>query len=131
MLKLGVIPSESPTVPIAEAVSNMAERTGTFSTLLIIIPLVRNNVMYISEIVAALRTVSVPILLPKKWVSSFFLKTENAEENSTAIVVVFMPPAVDPGEPPINIRIMVNTRPASLKAARFTVLKPAVLGVMD
>ena len=118
-------------MPIAEAVSNRAERTGTFSTLLIIIPLVRNNVMYISAIVAALRTVSVPILLPKKWVSSFFLKTENAEENSTAIVVVFMPPAVDPGEPPINIRIMVNTRPASLKAARFTVLKPAVLGVMD
>ena len=56
---------------------------------------------------------------------------EKAEENRTAIVVVFIPPAVDPGEPPINIRIIIRYNPVSLIAVRFIVLKPAVLGVTD
>ena len=62
---------------------------------------------------------------------SFFLNTEKAEENKTAIVVVFIPPAVEPGEPPISIRIIIRYNPVSLIAVRFTVLNPAVLGVTD
>ena len=43
-------------------------------------------------------------LLPKHSVSSFLRKTAMEESTSTAIVVVFIPPAVDPGDPPISIR---------------------------
>lgn len=40
-----------------------------------------------------------------------------------------MPPAVEPGEPPISIRIIITDCPVSLMAVRSAVLKPAVLGV--
>ena len=56
---------------------------------------------------------------------------EMVDENKTAIVVVFIPPAVEPGEPPINIRMIIRYKPVSLIKVRFIVLKPAVLGVTD
>ena len=37
--------------------------------------------------------------------------TANALATSTAAVVVLMPPAVEPGEPPMNISRMVRPRP--------------------
>ena len=49
--------------------------------------------------------------------------------NSTASVEVFMPPAVDPDDPPTNINIIIVSSPTWLIAFRFTVLNPAVLGV--
>ena len=49
----------------------------------------------------------------------------------TAIVVVFIPPAVEPGEPPISIKIILRSFPESLKEAKSAVLKPAVLVVTD
>ena len=49
----------------------------------------------------------------------------------TARVVVFMPPAVEPGEPPISIRRTIKPCDALDMAGRATVLKPAVLGVTD
>ena len=45
----GVIPSDNPTVPIAEAVSNKAVINGIFSIPLIIIPPTRNKVTYIQK----------------------------------------------------------------------------------
>lgn len=87
--------------------------------------------MYIINIAEADLTVSSSM---RRFISSalsFFLNTENAEENKTAIVVVFMPPAVEPGEPPISISIIIRYNPVSLIAVRFTVLNPAVLGVTD
>jgi len=47
------------------------------------------------------------------------------------MVVVLMPPAVDPGEPPVIIRIIIINTPASLSMVKSTVLNPAVLGVTD
>ncbi len=55
----------------------------------------------------------------------------SAPAKSTPSVQVFMPPPVEPGEAPINIRIM---RKKSVGLARFcigTVLKPAVRAVTD
>ena len=46
-------------------------------------------------------------------------------------VTVLIPPAVDAGEPPINIKIMVSSLDASVKALVSIVLNPAVLGVTD
>ena len=46
-------------------------------------------------------------------------------------MVVLTPPAVDPGLPPINIRIVVRSLLLSVSAAVSTVLNPAVLAVTD
>ena len=87
--------------------------------------------MYSIRIVAALRTVSSSIRRPKQRIVSRRLKTDMAEKNSTASVVVFMPPAVEPGEPPVSISRMMMKRPTSLSFVKSRVLKPAVLGVTD
>lgn len=55
--------------------------------------------------------------------------TAKALASNTARVVVFMPPAVEPGEPPISIKMVIRDWPVSLIAVRSAVLKPAVLGV--
>ena len=48
-----------------------------------------------------------------------------------AKVVVFIPPPVPPGEAPININITIINKVASFNVAILTVLKPAVLVVID
>ena len=97
---------------------------------LIIIPPSTNNVTYIKNIVIAFLTVSSSILRFISSALSFFLNTDIADETNTATVVVFIPPAVEPGEPPINIRIIISNKPVPLIAVIFAVLNPAVLGVM-
>ena len=67
--------------------------------------------------------------LPKNLVSSRRLNTDIADEIRTAKVVVFIPPAVDPGEPPVSIRISIITIDPCFIMLKFTVLNPAVLGV--
>ena len=47
------------------------------------------------------------------------------------MVVVFIPPAVEPGEPPISIRMIISISPVSVSRVRSAVLNPAVLGVTD
>ena len=125
------MPSDSPTVPIAELVSNRQVSSGRFSTLLIMTPLVKNNTRYINKTAPALRTVSSDILLLKHCTSFLRLNTVIAESNRTAKVVVFIPPAVEPGEPPISIRMIIMAVPDSSIAARSVVLKPAVRVVTD
>ena len=48
----------------------------------------------------------------------------------TASVTVFIPPAVELGEPPIDIRIIVKNLAAGDISATLIVLKPAVLAVI-
>jgi hypothetical protein len=43
------------------------------------------------------------------------------------VVVVFIPPPVDPGEAPMNIKIIIINKPAFVKFPNGYVLKPAVL----
>ena len=45
-------------------------------------------------------------------------------------MVVFTPPAVEPGVPPINIKIMVTLIPAALSLVYGKVISPAVRGVI-
>ena len=49
--------------------------------------------------------------------------------SSTASVLVLMPPAVEPGLPPMNIRMAERNLLPSVRAAVSTLLNPAVLGV--
>ena len=74
---------------------------------------------------------SFDILLLKHCTSFLRLNTVIAERNRTAKVAVFIPPAVEPGEPPISIRMIIMAVPDSSIAARSVVLKPAVRVVTD
>ena len=125
------MPRVNPTVPIADAVSYKQVSNGRLSIRLIKNPPVRNRMTYIIRIVAAFLIVSSFTLRPKKCVCSLRLNTEIAVENKTASVVVFIPPAVEPGEPPISISMIVIAVPVSLISVKSAVLNPAVLGVTD
>jgi hypothetical protein len=48
-----------------------------------------------------------------------------------AVLVVFMPPPVDPGDAPINMSIIVKRMVSLVRCPMSMVLNPAVLGVMD
>ena len=70
-------------------------------------------------------------LLPKTSVSSLPRITEITVKTKIAQVTVFNPPAVDPGEPPISIKITVKILLANVIPLVEILLKPAVLGVTD
>ena len=126
-----MIPSVSPTVPIADAVSNRQVMSGRDSTVLMTIAPMTNRERYRAKMVDAILTVWSLIRLEKAEDSSRCRNVPRALRTSTAIVVVFMPPAVEPGEPPISIRMMLINFPESENAAKSVVLKPAVLVVTD
>ena len=92
-------------------------------------PEIINRNIYINNIVAAVATISVSILLLNKRVSCFFLNTAKAEAKITAIVVTFIPPAVDPGAPPISIKSIITHWLAPVSFDKSTVENPAVLVV--
>ena len=104
---------------------------GRFSMRLMTMPPSRNSTRYISKTAMAFFTVSSAIRRPKNRPFSRLRKTATVQASSTAMVVVFMPPAVEPGLPPMSMSPMVMVWPVSLRAVRSAVLKPAVLGVTD
>ena len=110
------MPVVSPTVAIAEAVSNMHGSIGSFSIVAIAMLPATNRETYKNAIVAASFTVLLPILLPKHRTSFRFLTAATAAQNSTASVVSFIPPAVEPDAPPISISAIVVISEASLIA---------------
>ena len=61
----------------------------------------------------------------------FLAERGNHIKIRTAKVVVFMPPAVEPGDPPISISIIITDFDVGVIAVRSAVLKPAVLVVTD
>ena len=123
-----VIPSVSPTVPIAEMVSNKQVCTGRLSTILIKIADTIARKIYMIIIDDAVLITESSILLLKQSAFCFLLNTAIVFAINTAIVVVFIPPAVDPGEPPMIIRIIVIVLPVSDSFPKSVVLNPAVLG---
>ena len=65
-------------------------------------------------------------------VALFLLRmVANAEQMRTAMVTVFIPPAVPTGEPPISIKIIDMAAEAFVKFSCGIVAKPAVLVVTD
>ena len=115
----------------AELVSKRHGMRGIFSIRLITAPPASESVRYMKSIAPALRTVSSDILLLKHCTSFLRLNTVIAERNRTANVTVFIPPAVEPGEPPISMSMIIIAEPDSSIAARSVVLKPAVRVVTD
>ena len=62
---------------------------------------------------------------------SLFLAKLSAFKNITAKATVLIPPAVDPGEPPISIRTYEANEPPSERLAWSKEAKPAVRRVTD
>ena len=87
--------------------------------------------MYIINTATAFLIISESILLAKKCVCSLLANTEIIVPARTASVVIFMPPAVDPGAPPVSMSMIITATPSSLSDVRSTVLNPAVLVVTD
>ena len=94
-------------------------------------PPTKNSRKYITATAAAFFTTEPSMRLPQTSASSFLRQTENALRIRTASVVVFIPPAVEPGEPPTSMSRVIIALEEPVIAERSAVLKPAVLGVTD
>ena len=91
----------------------------------------RKNRIYKKNTATACFIVSSAILLLNAEASPRLLKTDIDVMITTANVVIFMPPAVDPGAPPTSISPVIIAMPVSDIFVRSAVLNPAVLGVTD
>ena len=114
----GVRSAESPTVPIAEVASyiksinrSSGSKTASPNRPVSQIANVRNTIA-IPE-----RTLDSASRLPKHSVDFLPRITAAQVSSKMAIVVVLIPPAVPPGEPPINIRIHPNNLDAEVSSA--------------
>lgn len=56
---------------------------------------------------------------------------DHAESNMMVNVDVLIPPAVDPDDPPINIKNTISNKVGVASSAMLIVLNPAVRGVTD
>ena len=100
----GVMPMDSPTVPMAETVSKMHGSKGSPSAALITKAPASARKRYSVSSVEALLTVSSSIRRLNSRGLFRRRTTAAALAASTAAVVVFTPPAVEPGFPPMNIK---------------------------
>ena len=66
------------------------------------------------------------IFLPKSSASSLLPMVANIDTSSTAIVTVFIPPAVPTGEPPISIKSTEMIAEVLVRSSCGIVAKPAV-----
>lgn len=126
-----VIPKDSPTVAIADVVSKIAERAGTSSNEHIKIEDIVMSARYEVIIAAACCKRVLFNLRFTIMISRSFFAVEIILQISTTNVVVFIPPAVEPELPPINMSSMLIIIDESFISAKFIVLNPAVLVVTD
>ena len=128
---VGVIPTVSPTVPAAENASKSAETNGTPSTSEITVPESRIIKSIVIKSPAACKTIEEEtVFLP---IVTFFLpkSAERAAKTRSAAVETFIPPAVEPEPPPINIIIIATASVAVFSAEKSKVANPAVRSVAE
>lgn len=94
--RVGVIPKLSPTVAMAEKDSNRQAISGSPSMILIVRALTVPRIVYIKKIAIAVATISAAILRLNISGLSLRVNTAAAQVRRTAMVVVLIPPAVDP-----------------------------------
>ena len=114
VFKLLVRPAVIPTVLMAEKVSNRASTPFKFWAQQIAIPAVTAREILIKNTEEAFWMAASSSLLPKIFSPFLFRKLDQIYSRITIMVVVFTPPAVEPGLPPINIRITVRSLVASV-----------------
>ena len=125
-LKSGVIPVERPTVPAAETTStNTSIKVKLGSTIRI------KSVLVVMTIIAKVKILKALIILSAgirrlKAVTGVFVAIPLILWIIVKNVVVLIPPPVDPGDAPINIKTDKTSNPACVKLPIGTVEKPAV-----
>jgi len=125
----GVIPVLKPTVPKAEKTSKARAKKGLFSTIVIANITINIKQSEIKIIVRALRISVEGMRFPQKTTSLEPWRSAFTTPIISAKVVVLIPPPVEAGEAPINIKIKIKKREGVLKASIGNTLKPAVRGV--
>ena len=122
---------ESPTVAVALTVSYTASRADALPVAIKSTVDTAQIVKKVTATATAFFTDPSEIRRPNK-VALFLLRmVANAEQIRTAMVTVFIPPAVPTGEPPISINIIDTAAEAFVKFSCGTEAKPAVLVVTD
>lgn len=129
IVKWGVIPVDNPTVPKAETASNSKERKDLSSNISKRRKRKENAIVALTTRARALYTTELGMVLLKVSMSSLPLKMLFRERRRIANVEVFIPPPVEPGEAPMNIRKIIIVRVTVEREDMDIVLKPAVLGV--
>ena len=95
--RLLVMPVDMPTVATAEVVSNMTSATGKPSAAHMITEETSSNERLVTNTAVAFSSISAPMRLPNIPKLLFFRMYENPKSKRVMKVVVFMPPAVEPG----------------------------------
>lgn len=103
-LRLAVKLLESPTVAVALTTSYITSSAGASLTAINKTVDVKHMKKKVTDTATALRIESDEIHRPNKVAPLLFFIVATVEHNSTAIVTVFIPPAVPTGEPPIIIK---------------------------
>ena len=123
---------EIPTVPVAENISiKISDNDRPGSNPDITKALTAESSKLIKNTVLAFLIESSSILLPKIFKPLLLRNADQIYKSITIMVVVLIPPAVDPGLPPTNINITVKSLVGSEYDAVSVVLNPAVLGVTE
>lgn len=137
---LAVSPSESPTVPNADTVSK-SESIKIPGILVYEVPqlweavttkdikITNNKLSVTTEI--TFDTTSFGTVRLKRKTSSLPKERFFAKASRTPSVEVLIPPPHEPGDAPVNIKIIVIKSVGLESCVRFIVLYPAVLAVVD
>ena len=132
MPKFGVIPLVSPTVQKAETSSKTKSKTGTVGSNQDKKKTeIRINEAENTKIVYALLSNSKEMLRPPSSRLLFPRIVALMASRMTINVEVLIPPAVDPDDPPMNIRKMRRITAGADSVPISTVLNPAVRGETD
>ena len=121
-----VIPAERPTVPAAETTSTNTSINVSFGSAIKI-----KSVLVVITIIAKVKILKALIILSAgirrlKAVTGVFVAIPLILRIMVKKVVVLIPPPVDPGDAPINIKTDKTSNPACVKLPIGTVQKPAV-----
>ncbi|MNG03990.1 hypothetical protein D3C84_870940 [compost metagenome] len=128
---VGVIPVDKPTVPNAEVASNSNRRNSRSSVAESSIVTVMTSSSEIIVMVNALKIRSRARRYLNSTISSLPRIIAMTAPISVVNVVVLMPPPVEPGDAPINIRMTMKKIVACRMTPISIVLAPAVRGVTD
>ena len=136
--RYGVTPTESPTVPKALTDSNKRVRKGRgccSSQELFDSVIVKRKVAIIMQLTET-RTITMTFLTVSEERLRFHICTDFCclsklprDATTTAKLVVLIPPAVEPGDPPIHIKNIIKNKPAIENWSRGAVENPAVRAV--
>jgi len=139
-LSCEVTPKERPTVPKAETTSKRYFRknpslwgeifpSGWVIKRRKVIKVMKETA--ITKMATTFRTISLGTVLLKTLTAAFPVSLFHIKDIKTAKEVVLTPPPHEPGEAPINMKIISINKTALCRKFNSTVLKPAVLAVTD